>query len=185
MALRTEADMAEAVARRFKNSAREVRVGNCIFDVVAYDKQQKLFTVIECKLGGDVTSIGHAFGQISAYYAVLSALGRDFINAFTKKVPLRYERMMEATNENRQLRVAFSVALTQKACTRIELIRSVKHLLPAVGIVRVKPDGSCRDYLRLNGKKDLKVAKAVPAIVEIIRERSGAHDRMASQNGNS
>jgi hypothetical protein len=171
MSLQNEFQMSLAVADHLPKSAREVRVGNCIFDVVGYDKKERLFHIVECKLGDHATSIGHAFGQISAYYAVLSALGRDFLNAYTKKVPLRYERLMEATHDNRQLRVAFYVALTDDACKNVELIRSVKKLLPNVGIIRVKPDGRCRRYLKRNGKKDPKLAVATPIVVEILRER--------------
>ena len=165
--------MSQAVAKHLPKSTREVRVGSCIFDVVGYDKSEQLFQIVECKLGDHATSIGHAFGQISAYYAVLSALGRDFLNAYTKKVPLRYERLMEATHDNRQLRVAFYVALTDEACKQVELIRSVKKLLPNVGIIRVKANGRCRTYLRCNGKKDPKLAEATPTVVEILRDRSG------------
>jgi hypothetical protein len=173
--LRNEAQMAEAVAHHFTKSAREVKVGSCIFDVVAYDKKEKVFRIIECKFGSHVTTIGHAFGQISAYIAVLSALDgeRDFINAFTKKVPLRYGRMMEATRGNTQLHVAFYVALTDSACQQINLIRSLKRLLPNVGIIRVKSDGKCRHYLRCNGKKEAKLAEATPTVVEILPQECG------------
>jgi len=142
------------------------------FDVVAYDKQEKLFRLVECKLGSKATSVGHAFGQVAAYYAVLAARGRDFLNAFSRKVPLRYERLMEATNENRRIRVAFYVALTDEACKRVDLIRSVKRLLPTVGIIRVKPDGKCREFLRERGQKNHKLAEALPVMVEILRGNS-------------
>jgi hypothetical protein len=168
--LNRESQMAEAVAGHFKNSVREVRVGSCIFDVVAYDKREKLFSIVECKLSSRVTGIGQAFGQISAYYAVLSTLGRDFINAFTRKVPLRYDRMMEAVEGN-QLRVVFYIALTDQACMQVELIRSMKHLLPNVGIIRVKDDGRCRSHLKVDGQKDFKLAEAVPTVVDILREK--------------
>jgi len=177
--LRNELQMSQAVARHVAKSAREIRVGNCIFDVVGYDKRETLFRIVECKMGDHATSIGHAFGQISAYYAVLSALGRAFLNGYTRKVPLRYERLMEATHDNRQLRVAFYVALTDKACKQVELIRSVKKLLPIVGIIRVKEDGRCRTWLRSDGKKDSKLAEAMPTVVEILCE---GPDRSGSQN---
>lgn len=170
--LRAEVDMQKAVEQHFKNSTREVRVGSCILDIVAYDKEERLFSIVECKLGSDITSIGHAFGQISAYYAALSGLGRDFIDRFTKKVPLRYERIMEATHDNRELRVAFYVALTDAACEKTELIRSIKRLLPGVGIIRVKPNGKCRGNLKCNGKKDPKLAEAVPMTVEIVQKKT-------------
>jgi hypothetical protein len=176
MVFRTEFEMAGAVAAHFTKSAREVKVGDCIFDVVAYDKKERLFRIIECKLGSHVTTIGRAFGQISAYIAILSDLERErkFIDAFTKKVPLRYERLMQATQENTQLRVAFYVALTDSACEKTNLIRSLKRLLPSVGIIRVKPDGKCREYLRCNGKRDTKLSEAIPTIIEIMAQRCNA-----------
>ncbi len=161
--------MAKAVARRLRRSVRELRVGNCIFDVVGYDKQAKLFKLVECKLGSSPTSIGHAFGQIAAYYAVLTDRGRDFVDAFTRKVPLRFNRQMEATDQARRIRVEFYVAFTDKACTQVELIRAVKKLLPNVGVIRVKRDGKCRDYLRDRGRKDRKLAQARATVVEILR----------------
>lgn len=169
--LRRETRMAEAVARRLPRSVREVRVGDCIFDVVAYDKRDRLFRLVECKLGSQATSIGHAFGQLAAYYAILSARGRDFLDVFSKKVPLRYGRLMEATEENRRIRVAFYVALTDRACKRVDLLRSLKRLLPQVGIIRVKDDGKCRDYLREHGERNHKLAEATPVAVEILRSR--------------
>ncbi len=162
--------MADAVARGMPRSAREIRVGDCKFDVVSYDKKEKLFRLVECKLGSKAATIGHAFGQVAAYYAVLSTKGRAFLDAFSKRVPLRYRRMMEATNENRRIRVAFYVALTDKACKHVDLIGAVKTLLPSVGILRVKPDGKCRAYLRRNGKKDFKLAEARPMTVEVLQE---------------
>lgn len=175
MPFRSEYEMANAVAEHFAKSAQQVKVGDCILDVVAYDKKQRVFRIVECKLGHCARTIGHAFGQISAYIAVLSALERekDFIDAFTRKMPLRYGRMMEATRNNTQLRVAFYVALTDGACQNIELIRSLKRLLPNVGIIRVKANGKCRDYLRYNGKKEAKLAEAVPTVIHIV---SGASD---------
>ena len=109
--------------------------------------------------------------SVAAYYAVLAARGRDFLNAFSRKVPLRYERLMEATNENRRIRVAFYVALTDEACKRVNLIRSVKRLLPTVGIIRVKPDGKCREYLRERDQKNYKLAKASHLVVKILPGR--------------
>jgi len=110
--------------------------------------------------------------SVAAYYAVLAARGRDFLNAFSRKVPLRYERLMEATNENHRIRVAFYVALTEEACKRVDLLRSVKRLLPTVGIIRVKPDGKCREYLREHGQKNHKLTEASPVVVEILRGNS-------------
>ena len=168
IALETEAQMAEAVAGHLRRSAREVRVEDCIFDVVAYDKQNKLFKLVECKLGSQATNIGHAFGQVAAYYAVVTDRGFEFVNALSKKLPLSFARLMEATENARRIRVAFYVALTDEACKRVDLIRSVKLLLPNVGVIRVKPDGKCRHYIRDQGSKDYKIAEAQPTVVQIL-----------------
>jgi hypothetical protein len=167
MAFRNEREMAKVVASRFPKSALEVKVGACIFDIVAYEGKNRIFKIIECKLGTHVTTIGHAFGQISVYTAVLSSFERQFMDAFTSKSPLRYERLMEATKDNTRLSVAFYVALTNGACRHLNVIRSLKHVLPNVGIIRVKDDGQCRSYLRDRGKADSKIAKATPVAINI------------------
>jgi len=63
--------------------------------------------------------------------------------------------------------------LTDAACEKIELIRSIKRLLPGVGIVRVKANHKCRHYIKCNGRKDRKLAEANPTTVEIL-QRKGA-----------
>lgn len=167
--MRTESQMAEAVARHLRRAAREIKVGDCIFDVVAYDKHRKVFSLVECKLGSKTATMGHAFGQIAAYYAIVAERGFDLVNALSKKLPLSFRRLMEATDNGRRIQVRFYVALTDRACRRVTLIRSLKRLLPIVGIIRVKPDGKCREYLRLNGQKETKLAKARPTVIEILR----------------
>jgi hypothetical protein len=168
--------MAEAVARQLKNAAREVKVGDCIFDVVAYDKGQRLFRLVECKLGSKAASIGHAFGQVAAYYAVVVDQGYHFVDTFSKKVEprLRFGRLLEAT-EGKQIRVEFYVALTDEACERVDLLRSVKRLLPDVGIIRVKADGRCRDHVHEHGKGDYELAQARPMLIKILQPTKPAN----------
>jgi hypothetical protein len=167
----------ESRCSKFPKSAREIRVGDCVFDVVAYDKQEKLFRLVECKRGSQATSIGHAFGQIAAYWALLADKGQDFLDAFSRKVSLRFHRLMEATDGARRFRVAFYVALTDEACQRVDLLRSLKRLLPDVGVIRVKRDGKCRDYVRDRGRKDFKLALAQPTVVKISSKRSASQKR--------
>jgi hypothetical protein len=164
----TEKEMTEAVVRYLRRAAREVTVGRNRFDVVAYDKREKLFKLVECKRSSSATGIGRAFGQLVAYYAVVSALGRDFVNAVSKKMPLSFNRLMEATNGGRRIRVAFYVALTDDACQRVDLLRSVKTLLPSVGIIRVTRNGKCRNYVWERGEKDKKLAEAHPTVIRVL-----------------
>ncbi len=166
--VRTEAQMAEAVAGHLRRSAREIKVRDCIFDVVAYDKEKRLFKLVECKLGSQATRVGRTFGQVAAYYAVVAARGFDLVNALSKKLPLSFARLMEATEDGRRIRVAFYVALTDKACKRVDLLRAIKRLLPSVGIIRVKPNGQCRNYIRDRKGKDFRLAEARPTTIRIL-----------------
>jgi len=172
--MKNEAEMALHVAAHLKKtSAREIRVGGCKFDVVAYDKKRRLFEIAECKLGSKPTVIGHAFGQAAAYCGTLSAHGVEFLDAYMKEVKLKFTRMMEATNQGKEFRVAFYVALEQKACLQVELIRSIKRLIPKIGIIRVKDDGRCRRFFRISGKKDLDLCKAEPVTVKAATGQTG------------
>ena len=81
---------------------------------------------------------------------------------------------MEATDDYRHIRVAFYVALTNDACKRVALLRAIKKLLPDVGIIRVKSDGYCRFYLRVNGKKDMEIAKPRIVTVKLVRRSSSS-----------
>lgn len=171
--VKSEFQMSQAVACNLgKYAVREVKVGDCIFDVVAYNKKEKLFRVVESKRSRKASGIGHAFGQVAAYSGTIAARGRDFVIAYSKRltVPMHQGRWMEATDDYRRIRVAFYVALTDKACKRVDLLRSMKKLLPDVGIIRVKPDGYCRFYLRIGKKKDEKVSESRPVVIEILRQ---------------
>src|SRR5260370_8528839 len=164
--VKTETQMSQAVACDLgKYAAREVRVGDCIFDVVAYNKKEKLFRLVECKKSSKASKIGHAFGQVAAYHATIATLGDQFLDAYSKKIPspMRLRRWMEATDNYRRLRIAFYVALTEKACKRVDLLHSMKKLLPDVGIIRVNPDGNCRHSLRIGNHQDAKLPNPPPA----------------------
>jgi hypothetical protein len=175
--MKNESEMSRHVAAHLKKtSAREIRVGDCKFDVVAYDKKRRLFQIAECKMGSKATVIGHAFGQIAAYCAILSAAGEEFLDAYTKRVSLRWRRMMEATDQAKQFKVVFYVALEDKACRRIDLIRSIKRLLPNVGIIRVKRNGECRTHLRNQRKKESELCKAAPIIVRVGGNQIGKNE---------
>lgn len=169
--IKTESHMSQAVAYHLgKYAAREVKIGDCKFDVVAYNKNEKLFNLVECKMSGSSSGIGHAFGQLAAYSATIAAHSAEFLDTYSKKAArIRYSRWMEATDHGRRIRMAFYVALTDDACKRIELLTSLKRILPDVGVFRIKPDGYCKDYLRVGGKKDHKLAKPRPVEIKLLR----------------
>jgi|ERR1700693_4887228 len=177
--VKTESDMSQAVACTLgKYAAREIRVGGCIFDVVAYNKKEKLFSLVESKKSQKATGIGHAFGQIAVYSATIaSGGGRPFLKAYSKKVPMHIEEWMRATDNYRRFKVEFCVALTNAACRQVPLLRAMKKILPDVGIIRVRPDGSCRHYIRLgDNKKDLELCQANTTTVKILRNQQNDSD---------
>jgi hypothetical protein len=170
--MRKESEMAMAVTRYLggsKRTTREVRVSGCIFDVVAYDKEKRLFKLVECKLATSPTSIGRTFGQLASYHAAVMDQGYAFVTAVSRRLPLSFHRLMEATNNATKIQVAFYVALTQKACLNLRLLKSLKSLLPSVGIIRVKPDGHCRGYLLRDGKRDDSISSAKAITIKIRR----------------
>jgi hypothetical protein len=161
--------MSQAVACTLgKYAAREIRVGDCIFDVVAYNKKQKSFRLVECKLSQRITGIGHAFGQLAAYSATIATQAREFLDAYTKKCRMPLGDWMEATDNYRRFNIEFCVALTHKACkNKLEWLRAMKKVLPDVGIIRVKPDGYCRNHIWHGKVKDTEVTRARTILVKI------------------
>jgi hypothetical protein len=171
--LKSESDMSQAVARILgKYAVREVWVGDCIFDVVAYNKKKKSFRLVECKMSKSVTGIGKAFGQLAAYSATIATRADEFLDAYSKRlrVPMRLGEWMEATDNYRRFNIDFCVALTHKACReRLDWLRAMKKVLPDVGIIRVKPNGSCSYHIWHGKIKDAEVTKASTIAVKIVR----------------
>lgn len=168
-----ESEMSQAIAAHLgKYAAREVKLGSCKFDVVSYDKRNKIFRLVECKRSSRPAGIGRAFGQLAAYAATLATTSADdFLTAYSRKLqkPMDYHRWAEATNGHRSVKVAFYVGLTNEACRQIPLLRSLKTIFPKVGILRVKTDGRCRPYLRNKGEADYETARPVPVKIRIPR----------------
>lgn len=172
MRIRTENQMAQAVARHLNRNKtiawREIKVGRCRFDVVAFDKKRRTFLVVECKLHSRPVSVGRTFGQIVTYRAILTSRGFEFLDATSDKPPqMGFGRWWEATEGGRRFRVEFYVALTDKACRQAEFM-SLRRQNPTVGVIRVKPNGRCRHALRRrDGTADAKAAKARPTTIVI------------------
>jgi hypothetical protein len=176
--VKSESDMSQPVACYLgKYAAREVKVGDCKFDVVAYNKKEKLFKLVESKKSHKVTGIGHAFGQIAVYSATIASQGgRPFLKAYSKKVPMHIEEWMRATDDYRRFKVEFYVALTAQACEHRILLQSMKNILPKVGIIRVKPNCQCRKCIVIGGKKDYELCRAETTTVKILRNQQNDSD---------
>src|SRR5437879_13901190 len=87
--IRTESHMAEAVKNHLNKShvlaESEVKLGRCRLDVVAYDKNARIFKVVECKLHNRLVSVGSIFGKATTYLSVLKRSAFDFIDVANNK----------------------------------------------------------------------------------------------------
>jgi len=150
----------------------EVPIGPCRLDIVAYDRKKKMFKVIECKRTKRDSGIGRTFGQTVTYITAVKKDGLAFARGVGRKLaPLTFDDWMEATEWGRQITVAFYVALSHEALSKIELIRDMKRFSPDVGIIRVKQDGSCRSYIHRRGKTYHRIA--APRAIKIKIRRPG------------
>ncbi|MFI5073231.1 MAG: hypothetical protein ACHP8A_20370 [Terriglobales bacterium] len=160
----SEAAMECAVAswleRRSVKVARQVRLDNMRFDVVAYDKERGVFNVVECKPASGHTDIGKALGQLSAYRDKIRNKPDEFVDSVSEKISMRFGRWMEATNCGRRIRITFHAALTDKALKDISRIRDFKEQYPHFGIIRYRKDGSVRGYIREGQEINRELARA-------------------------
>jgi hypothetical protein len=160
----SEKTMSRDVARWLKSAkglaAREISLGGSRFDVVAYDKKNRVFKIVECKLATRPVNIGKTFGQLVSYSGTLSKRGYDFVNAASKKLGrMSFNTWMEATHGGKYISVEFSVALREKALKDVEFLREIRRNTPHVGIIRYCPNGECRKSIWIRGKRDYDLAK--------------------------
>jgi hypothetical protein len=148
---------------------------NIQFDVVGYETKGGIFHIVECKRSAKAAEIGHAFGQLLAYKSVLHQTGYEFLNEFFRQAHLKVnlDAILDAV-ATRNLNAKFYVGLTQKACGNVGLLDVMKQSLPYVGIVRVNPDGKCRDYVTVKGVReyDLCASKIIPVPVRRVFTRA-------------
>ena len=154
--------MLDKEAFGYRYAAREVPVGKAgRLDVVGYCKVEKVFKVVECKAGSGKATIWKAFGQMAMYRAAIENDVLGFLDAFTRKSPMRFERMMEATSGGKRIAIEFYVALTDEACKDWDCLIQLKELNPDTGIFRIKDDLRVRDNVKdPNGNPNHELAKA-------------------------
>lgn len=177
--LRNEAQLSQTVAdfvrRKFRcHVTTELKVGNCQFDVVGFNEDKDAFYVVETKLGFKPAAIGHAFGQLLAYEAVISQDGYRFIGGFFDKLankehdPVPFDVSSRVRDEE-SITVHRFVALTDKACDNYRLIKDLRERLnKPVGVIRC--DKRCTLYLLSDdGTKDSDVCKSEPVSIDITK----------------
>lgn len=132
------------------------------FDLVVYDTLSRTFRLVELKAGHTPATIRNAFQQVEKYRRIMKGRELAFLDAFTRRSPMRFSRLMEATADVTRIIVAFYVGLTDQAChTNLSLLHLLKHKYPDTGIMRVKNDGRLKNYVKgANGKRDYDLTKA-------------------------
>lgn len=136
---------------------------DCKLDLVEYDKHKRIFKIVELKSGCSDATIRDAFTQLAGYREKLEGRADNFLDAFTRKSPMRFGRMMEASLGGTEIRIEFYVGLTDEACKNVDRLHSWKSKYPDSGIIRVKEDGRLKDYIKeADGKHNYELAKARP-----------------------
>jgi hypothetical protein len=147
-------------------AVRELHLGGPAFDVVGFDPLEEEFHVVECKLTSRPVGIGQTFGQIVAYKAMIYDAGEDFLDAFERKLrkdgigKVRFWKHGVRFVDAGRIPVRFYVALRQKACERVGMLRLIKSDLQEVGIIRITNQNACRDYIRNSGVKDYEICRS-------------------------
>jgi len=158
-----EAAIAKSLGKRGMVVGRQVPLGNFRFDIVAYDKPNRVFKVIECKTGSHEATLGKTFGQLSVYSDRIASRVDEFLDSSSRRMEkVHFGRWMEATNCGRWIRIELYVALSDAACKDLDCLRRLKRQNPNVGIIRYKKDGTCRYYVREGGKPNHELARPTP-----------------------
>jgi hypothetical protein len=158
-----EAAIAKSLGKRGLVVGRQVPLGNFRFDIVAYDKTNRVFKVIECKTGSHEATLGKTFGQVSVYSDRIASRADEFVDSSSRKMDkVRFGRWMEATDCGRRIRIELYVALSDAACKDLDCLRRLKRQNPNVGIIRYRKDGTCRYYVREGGKPNHELARPTP-----------------------
>jgi hypothetical protein len=143
---------------------------NIEFDVVGYELESRTFQIVECKKSAKAVEIGHAFGQLLAYKSVLHNNGYEFLNEFFKRAHAKVDLddLIDSVAV-RKLTAKFYVGLTEAACANVELLKVMKDSLPYVGIIRVKPNGTCRNYITISGERNYELCTSKVVYVPVRR----------------
>ena len=149
-------DMIRALVTHFRMSGMLVRsnvdLGVFQSDVLTLDKSQGAFVAVQCMHGGQPNTLAAHFSKADSYLTAAKCGTLKFHALTDKKSKATTRRLLSV-----------SVALMDRTCKRRDLLRSLKAQFPAVGIVRVKMNGQCRDYIRDgDGNKDLALTAGAP-----------------------
>jgi hypothetical protein len=148
-------------------TVRELRLGGPKLDVVGFAPESGEFHVVECKRTRKTVGIGQTFGQVLAYQSIIHADGLQFLTEFQERAQgdPSLTRQMTQYYQSKKIPINFYVALGEEACANPKLIKHMKDQIRAVGIIRVKSNFRCRNYIRDESGKNYDVC--IPKTVEV------------------
>lgn len=94
-------------------------------DVLAYDRREKCFHICEGKRAFRLASIGHAIGQVIAYYSTIQENGYDFLQRVSREEKLELSDF-DVFLERKKIKIYFYIVLP---------LEKQKALLPATRII--------------------------------------------------
>lgn len=132
-----------------------VKLNELQFDVLALDQSRNVFVAIECMYGGQPKTLMEHFSKANSH---LEAATRGALNSRMLADQVKDRKGLPKLNSRRlsSLQFSVSVALMDKVCKRVDLLRALKAQFPAIGIIRMKLNSECRDCIYdRSGKQDL------------------------------
>lgn len=164
---------------------REFKFRKGIYDVIGYNKRENAMYIVECKLGTDIISIGHAFGQIIAYKSMLTGRGYEFLMRFHTRyhedviktkgyLRIQLEDWMKII-KRKKMNFRFFVAVKEQARKVYREIISVKKDVNfKIGVLMVTKDGVCTPRFGKGNEIDSKLAENDNVVIPLIKKYTKA-----------
>ena len=151
--------------------------GSFQFDVLAFNKQKFTLMGFECMYGGQPSTLAARFALAYSHLAGVQALGLD-LSALRRARDKKGTEWPDLTTAKLDVRFSVSVVLMDKVCRRVELLRSLKSQFPPIGVMRVKLNGECRDYVRdRHGNTDLSLTTGTSVTIPAGRPKNDSEQK--------
>jgi hypothetical protein len=165
-------DMIRALVSHFRLRGNpvilNVKLADFQFDVLAFDQSERTFMAVECMYGGQPKTLAEFLAKAASHFAVAKKGVVQFYSLPDKGMSNKNTAWPSAAKLKPGVRFSVSVALMEKVCKRVELLRALKEQFPAVGLLRVKMNGQCREYMRdRNGNKDFALAASTSVRIRV------------------
>lgn len=160
---------------------REFKFRNSKYDVIGYNKEENTVYIVECKLGANITSIGHAFGQILAYKSVLMERGYEFLTRFYEKyhedvirnkgyLKIKLEDWIRMINK-KKMNFKFFIAVKEQVHKSHKEILLIKNSINfKVGVLMVTKEGVCTPHIIWKKEIDDKLIKSDSIEISLIKK---------------